>query len=125
MLLSTAGYLFRRISKDYGCCAQLFEILSNMIMIIASSLALVWFGLSLVWFFEETVAGKGLFYIIVTIILFLTIFYGICHLCCGFKTKMPMGWKWFREEVSKHCPVWKRRPEDLVLSEFGELSEEP
>jgi len=100
-LFSAAGCFFRHLSKDHHCCSQLFEVLSNMILIIATLLAFVWFGLALVWLFRIAIDGKDPLYIIVTIILFLSIFYGICHLCYVFKTKILVGWKWVREEISR------------------------
>jgi hypothetical protein len=80
-----------------------------MILIIISLLAFVWFGLALVWFFESAVDDKDPFYIIGTIILLLAIFYGICHLCWILKTKMPEGWKWLHEKISKCGTVDKHK----------------
>lgn len=48
ILFSAAGCLFRDLSKDRHFCSQVFEVLSNMILIIATLLAFVWFGLALV-----------------------------------------------------------------------------
>ena len=100
-LFSAAGCLFRHLSKGYHCCNQIFEVLSNMILIIATLLAFVWFGLALVWLLRIAVDHKDPLYIIMTIILFLSILYGICHLCYVFKTKILVGGEWVREEITK------------------------
>ncbi len=120
-LFSAAGYLFRRLSKDYHF-GRLFEVLSNMILIITSLLTFLWFGLVLVWFFERAIDDKDPFYIIVTIILFLASFYGICHLCWVLKTKILVGWKWLHEKISKSRTVDKHKHEDSVLPTVSELS---
>jgi hypothetical protein len=101
ILFSAAGCLFRHLSKNHHFCSQVFEVLSNMISIIATLLAFVWFGLTLVWLSEIVVDNKDPLYIIVILILFIAIFYGICHLCYVFKTKILVDWKRLHTEITK------------------------
>lgn len=99
-LFSATGCLLRRLVDGSHCCKQLFEILSNMILIITSLLTILWFGLALVWFFEKAIDEKDPFYIVVTIILLFAILYGLCHLGWVLKTKIPEGWEWLHQKIS-------------------------
>lgn len=102
IFFSATVCLFRHLSKDSHWCNKLFEILSNMLSIIIALLTFVWFGVALVSFFERAVNDKDPFYIIGTVILLFTIFYGIGHLCWFFKREIPKGWKQLCKKSSKH-----------------------
>jgi hypothetical protein len=114
ILFSATVYLFRHLSKDTHWCSKLFEILSNMLLIVIVLLTFVWFGLALVSFFQRAIDDKDPFYIIGTIILLFAILYGICHLCCFFKTEIPKGWERLRQKISKH--------EDSIPPAFSQIS---
>lgn len=88
IFFSVTVCLFRLLSKESHWFSKLFEILSNMLLVIIAFLMCVWFGLALVSFFEKAVNNKDPFYIIGTIILLFSILYGICHLCWFIKTQM-------------------------------------
>jgi len=87
IFFSATVCLFRHLSKDTHWYSELFEILSNMLLIMIALLTCVWFGVALVSFFERAIDNKEPFYIIGTIILLFAILYGICHVCWFLITK--------------------------------------